>query len=34
MVKRERVYGGCLGALLAKKAVVSCEKPRGGANIL
>jgi hypothetical protein len=34
MVKRERVHGGCLWSRLAKKVVVSCEKPWGGANIL
>lgn len=34
MVKRTRVHGGCLRSCPAKKVVVSCEKLRGGANIL
>jgi hypothetical protein len=27
-----RAYGGCLGYPEAKKDVISCEKPWGGAN--
>ena len=32
--KRIRAYGGCLWLSEAKKDVTSCEKLRGGANIL
>ena len=28
------VHGGCLWSCKARKVVISCEKPRGGANIL
>jgi len=34
MVKRRGAYGGCLWSCSAKKAVTSCDKPRGGAHIL